>query len=60
MKNAGKWFDPGVADVNDGFFYNYWNAAWAMVQGLNKSKGATGVALQRALPRTLATCLPGR
>ena len=37
--------------MNDGFFYNYWNAAWAMVQGLNKSKGAVGVALQRALPR---------
>jgi branched-chain amino acid transport system substrate-binding protein len=52
VKNAGKWF-PGVADVNDGFFYNYWNAAWALVQGLNKSNGQTGAALQRALPRTL-------
>jgi branched-chain amino acid transport system substrate-binding protein len=39
--------------VNDGFFYNYWNAAWAMVQGLNKSKGEVGVALQGALPRSI-------
>ena len=52
MKNASKWF-PGVADVNDGFFYNYWNAAWALVQGLNKSGGAVGAPLQAALPRTL-------
>ena len=52
VKQAGKWY-PGVADVNDGFFYNYWNAAWALVQGLNKSNGAVGAALQRALPRTL-------
>ena len=39
--------------MNDGFFYNYWNAAWALVQGLNKSGGRTGAALQAALPRTL-------
>jgi branched-chain amino acid transport system substrate-binding protein len=52
VKNAGKWF-PGQADVNDGFFYNYWNAAWALVQGLNKSKGQVGAALHRAMPRTL-------
>jgi branched-chain amino acid transport system substrate-binding protein len=52
VKQAGRWF-PGVADVNDGFFYNYWNATWALVQGLNNSKGAVGPALQRALPRTL-------
>jgi branched-chain amino acid transport system substrate-binding protein len=52
VRNAGKWF-PGVADINDGFFYNYWNAAWAMVQGLDRSKGRVGAPLQRALPRTL-------
>jgi branched-chain amino acid transport system substrate-binding protein len=52
VRQAGKWF-PGVADINDGFFYNYWNAAWALVQGLNKSNGQVGSALQRALPRTL-------
>jgi branched-chain amino acid transport system substrate-binding protein len=52
VKQSSKWF-PGVADVNDGFFYNYWNAAWALVQGLNKSNGAVGPALQAALPRTL-------
>jgi len=52
VKQASKWF-PGVWDVNDGFFYNYWNAAWALVQGLNKSNGAVGPALQAALPLTL-------
>jgi branched-chain amino acid transport system substrate-binding protein len=39
----------------DGFVYNYYNAAWALVQGLQKSGGAVGVALQRAMPRTLAS-----
>jgi branched-chain amino acid transport system substrate-binding protein len=53
VRNAGKWFAPTVADINDGFFYNYWNAAWAMVQGLDRSQGRVGAALQRALPRTL-------
>ncbi len=54
VRQAGKWFpERSRVDVNDGFFYNYWNAAWAMVQGLNKSNGAVGAALQRALPRTL-------
>jgi branched-chain amino acid transport system substrate-binding protein len=52
VRQAGKWF-PGQADINDGFFYNYWNAAWALVQGLNKSNGEVGAALQRALPLTL-------
>jgi branched-chain amino acid transport system substrate-binding protein len=41
--------------VADGFVYNYYNAAWALVQGLQKSGGAVGAALQRALPRTLAS-----
>ena len=49
---ANKWY-PGVWDVNDGFFYNYWNAGWALVQGLEKSKGAVGSALQAALPRSI-------
>jgi len=51
VKNASKWFTG--QNVNDGFFYNYWNAAWALVQGLNKSNGQVGAALQNALPRTL-------
>ncbi len=41
--------------VADGFVYNYYNAGWALVQGLNKSGGAVGAALQAALPRTLAS-----
>jgi branched-chain amino acid transport system substrate-binding protein len=46
---------PGLNGGNyaDGFVYNYYNAAWAMVQGLQKSNGAIGAALQRNLPRTL-------
>jgi branched-chain amino acid transport system substrate-binding protein len=51
VKNASKWFTG--QNVNDGFFYNYWNAAWALVQGLNKSKGQVGPALQKALPRSI-------
>ena len=51
VKNASRWFDG--QNVNDGFFYNYWNAAWAMVIGLNKSGGQVGAALQAALPRAL-------
>ena len=37
----------------DGFVYNYYNAAWALVQGLQKSRGQLGAALQRAMPRRL-------
>lgn len=39
----------------DLFVYNYYNAAWAMVQGLTVSKGQVGAALQAAMPKTLAT-----
>jgi branched-chain amino acid transport system substrate-binding protein len=46
---------PGLNGGNyaDGFVYNYYNAAWALVQGLTKSNGQVGAALQNALPRTL-------
>src|SRR2546423_4606105 len=35
---------PGLNGGNyaDGFVYNYYNAAWALVQGLTKSKGKLG------------------
>jgi branched-chain amino acid transport system substrate-binding protein len=48
-------FYPGLNGGNyaDGFVYNYYNAAWAMVQGLTKSNGAVGAALQRAMPTRL-------
>jgi branched-chain amino acid transport system substrate-binding protein len=39
--------------ATDLFVYNYYNAAWALVQGLQKSGGAVGAKLQAALPRTL-------
>ncbi len=39
--------------TDDGFVYNYFNAAWALVQGLTKSGGATGAKLQAAMPRSI-------
>jgi branched-chain amino acid transport system substrate-binding protein len=46
-----KWYPTQPA--GDGFVYNYYNAAWALVQGLQKSNGQVGAALQRALPRAI-------
>ena len=45
---------PGLNGGNyaDGFVYNYYNAAWAFVQGLNKA-GGNLAKLQASLPRTL-------
>jgi branched-chain amino acid transport system substrate-binding protein len=39
--------------TDDGFVYNYYNAAWALVQGLTKSGGALGAKLDAAMPRTI-------
>jgi branched-chain amino acid transport system substrate-binding protein len=39
----------------DGFVYNYYNAAWALVRGLQASAGAVGAKLQAAMPRTNAS-----
>jgi branched-chain amino acid transport system substrate-binding protein len=46
---------PGLNGGNyaDGFVYNYYNAAWALIKGLRKSGGAVGGKLQRSLPHTL-------
>jgi branched-chain amino acid transport system substrate-binding protein len=46
---------PGLNGGNyaDGFVYNYYNAAWALVQGLTKSGGALGAKLDASLPRKL-------
>ena len=46
-----KWYPTLPSE--DGFVYNYYNAAWALVQGLTKSGGQLGAALQRSLPRTI-------
>ena len=43
---------PGMP-ADDGFFYNYYQATRALVQGLNKSRGAVGARLQAALPRSI-------
>jgi branched-chain amino acid transport system substrate-binding protein len=43
------------AGVADSFVYNYFNAAHALVIGLQKSGGAVGATLQADLPRTLRT-----
>jgi branched-chain amino acid transport system substrate-binding protein len=40
-------------NVDDGFFYNYYVGAKALVQGLTKSGGAVGAKLQASLPRQL-------
>jgi branched-chain amino acid transport system substrate-binding protein len=39
--------------ADDGFVYNYYNAAWALVQALQKSGGAVGAKLQAAMPRSI-------
>jgi branched-chain amino acid transport system substrate-binding protein len=39
--------------ADDGFVYNYYNGAWALVQGLQKSGGQLGAKLQASMPRTL-------
>ena len=46
---------PGAERRNyaDGFVYNYYMAAKALVQGLTKSGGALGAKLQAAMPRTI-------
>jgi branched-chain amino acid transport system substrate-binding protein len=53
-KVVNRWY-PGLNGGNyaDGFLYNYFNAAWAAVQGLTVSKGQIGAALQSAMPKTL-------
>jgi branched-chain amino acid transport system substrate-binding protein len=56
--SVNKWFPPpalGPTAPGDSFIYNYYNAAHALVIGLQKSHGAVGAALQAALPRTLRT-----
>lgn len=40
--------------ATDAFVYNYYNAAWALVLGLQKSGGAVGAKLQAAMPRALS------
>jgi branched-chain amino acid transport system substrate-binding protein len=45
---------PGLP-VADGFVYNYYNAAWALIQGLTKSAGVVGAKLQASMPRRLAS-----
>src|ERR671930_1044017 len=37
-----KWYGPSGIPPGDGFTYNYYNAAWALVIGLKKSGGAVG------------------
>jgi branched-chain amino acid transport system substrate-binding protein len=46
-----KWYPSLPAE--DGFVYNYYNAAWALVQGLTKSAGAVGPKLQSSLPKEI-------
>ncbi len=50
-----KWYGPAKLPAPSGFVYNYYNAAWALVRGLQASAGATGAKLQAAMPRTNAS-----
>src|ERR671937_616633 len=50
-----KWYGPAGFNVTDSFVYNYYNAAHALILGLQKSGGAVGAKLQASLPRTLRT-----
>ncbi len=50
-----KWYGPSGIPAGDGFTYNYYNAAHALVLGLTASGGAVGAKLQASLPRTLTT-----
>ncbi|MGZ8688797.1 MAG: hypothetical protein ACXWZP_10265, partial [Gaiellaceae bacterium] len=45
---------PGLNGGNyaDGFVYNYYNAAWAFIRGLQGSAGVTGAKLQASMPKT--------
>ena len=48
-----KWYPALVPFA--GFVYNYYNGAWALVDGLTASAGATGAKLQASMPRTNAS-----
>jgi branched-chain amino acid transport system substrate-binding protein len=50
-----KWYGAAKLVPFGGFVYNYYNAAWALVRGLQGSAGATGAKLQAAMPRTNAS-----
>ena len=52
---VAKWYPKQGPAAVSGFVYNYFNAAWALVQGLQKSAGVVGAKLQAAMPRTLAS-----
>ena len=47
------------AAADSGFVYNYYNAAWALVQGLQKSGGAVGAKLGRGAAADDQARLPG-
>ena len=51
---------PEGQNVNDGFFYNYWNAAWALVQGLNEVERPVGAVAAGGLAADAQAGLPGR
>src|SRR5918994_582314 len=45
-----KWY-PKIPAA-DGFVYNYYNAAWALVRALKANGGQVGAALQQAMPKS--------
>ena len=54
MKKYYGAYDGGKGlPADDLFVANYFTSAKALVEGLNKSNGAVGAALQKALPRSI-------
>src|SRR5689334_9152839 len=50
---VNKTFTKLPTNPDDGFVVNYWNAGYALILGLQRSHGAVGAALQKAMPRAL-------
>jgi branched-chain amino acid transport system substrate-binding protein len=44
---------PAELPAASGYVYNYYHAAWALIQGLTRSGGEVGAALQEAMPRAI-------
>jgi branched-chain amino acid transport system substrate-binding protein len=48
-----KWYGTSIP-AEDSFTLNYYRAAHALIEGLKKSKGRAGAALQASMPKVIA------
>ena len=53
-----KWYGKAKLNPADLFVANYFNAGWALVQGLKASGGQVGSKLQASMPNKVAAVLP--